>query len=306
MSPLRFYPATALLMVIAGCALLGIETKKGKLDTPWDASDSESADNSSSAPVLKAALMEANIVRRPANDARIRTLVWEELDESGPMSPEQRQQLNRSGFRVGVAGNSGIWALQSLARETTQVAMSQPAEAQSEDLHTSFQMPVGPSFSLFRNGVTRLEVQNSVDPAVIPVESIPELAGLRQLNQLRCVMQITVDELQDGWALLTVLPQIYSGSNIMRLSVAGNSDQLPVRQNVYPLYEQQFQLKLHRGEVAVIGRYGSDNWNPGRLFFQPDNGSAAAECLLLIRLVGIDHVKGKSDLSVNIGKKYAW
>lgn len=308
MSSARLFLATTLLLLLTGCALLGFNGEQKPLDTPWsaDSGDADPTKSASSVPVLKVAQLEANIVRRPANDSRMRTLVWQDLDESGPMSPEVRQQLNRSGFRVGVAGSSTPWALQSLAREASHVRMTVASDTSPEALNNSFQMPVGPAFSVFEKGVTRLEVQSSLDASVIPLESIAELHGLRDLSQLKCVIEVTIEELDQGWVLINVLPQIHSGSSTTRLSINSNNSQLPVRQNIYPLYEQQFQLKLHRGEVAVIGRYGSDTWNAGRLFFQPDTGSAASEALLLIRLVGVDQVKGRSDLSVSVGKNYAW
>ncbi len=114
------------------------------------------------------------------------------------------------------------------------------------------------------------------------------------------------EEASEDWVLLKVLPQIYSGANTLRLSVVGNNDHLPVRQNVYPLYDQQFQIKLHRGEVAVMGRFGDDDWDVGRLFFRPGTGSAASESLLLIRLLGVEQTTGRSEASVSVGKKYNW
>lgn len=307
MSSARFYPATTLLLLLlAGCALFRADGQSVDPDVPWAERDGSDGTAASQAPVLQVAQFEANIVRRPANDARVRTLVWEDLDESGPMSPEERQKLNKSGFRVGVAGSSTPWALQSLARDASQAAVSGSGESATDSMQDNFRVPVGPAFAVFERGVTHLEVQKQLDPSLIPLDSIPELTGLKQAGHLRCVMQVTVEELDQGWALLNVLPEIHSGARTMRLSVTGTSDQLPVRQNVYPLYEQQFKLKLHRGEVAVIGRYGSDHWSPGRLFFQPDSGSAASESLLLIRLAGVDQVKGRSDMSVSIGKKYSW
>jgi hypothetical protein len=305
MSFVRHFPATTLLLFLGGCALLKSDGEHAELDLPWSRDDSQEEAAGTTA-VLKVARVEANVVRRPANDARIRTLVWEDLDESGPMSPEERQRLNSSGFRVGVAGSSAPWALQSLARDATQAAVAGSSGASNETFTGSFEVPVGPAFSVFERGVTRLEVQKQIDSSLIPLESIPQLAGLRERNHLRCVMQVTVEELDQGWALLKVQPEIHSGASTLRLSVAGSSDQLPVRQNVYPLYEQQFTLKLHRGEVAVIGRYGTNEWNPGRLFFQPESGSAATESLLLIRLSGVDEARGTSDMSVSVGKKYAW
>lgn len=248
---------------------------------------------------IRSAVLEANIVRRLASDTRIRQLVWEDLDESGVMSPEDRQRLNQSGFRVGIAGNSNSWVLQNLAKDAVKAAV---AHDDDDEFVTSagakFQQPLGPAFNVFEHGMTQLEVQSQIDVSVIPIEEIPELKDLRDTGDLRCVVQIRAEELEDGWVMLTVLPQLHSGSSVPRLSVAGNRDALSVRQKVYPLYEQQFRIKLHRGEVAVIGQFDGDSWSPGRLFFQPTTGSSSSASLLLIRLVSTNEVQGVSEKAI--------
>ena len=306
MSFQRVLTAATLTLFVSGCALFRSGTDTGGLGLTWADLRGQKAEESDNSPKLNVAQLEANIVHRPANDSRIRTLVWEELDESGVMSPEQRQRMNSSGFRIGVAGSSTPWALQSLAQDARKAAVSGNSDASIAAMSTAYQAPIGPSFPVFEGGMTRLEVQTNLDSSQIPLRSIGGLDNLRDAEHLRCAVQGTVEEASDDWVLLTVLPQIHSGSNAMRLSVIGNNDHLPVRQNVYPLYEQQFQIKLHRGEVAVIGRFGSDEWNAGKLFFQPNSGSAASESLLLIRLLGVDHAMGRSEASVSVGKKYDW
>lgn len=307
MSVPRVLSTATLMLFVSGCALFQSGADTSGLGLTWaELRGAKLSEEQSNAPTLNVALLEANIVHRPVNDARIRTLVWEELDESGVMSPEQRQQLNSNGFRVGIAGSSTPWALQSLAKDAQKAAIAGSSDPSLASMNTAYQAPIGPSFSVFEGGMTRLEVQNKLDPGQIPMRSIEGLEGLRETDHLRCAVQVTVDEAGDDWVLLTVLPQIHSGSNSLRLSVVGNNDHLPVRQNVYPLYEQQFQLKLHRGEVAVIGRFGSDEWNPGRLFFQPNEGSAASESLLLIRMLGVNQAVGRSETNVSVGKKYNW
>ncbi|MCA9037489.1 MAG: hypothetical protein KDA91_20285 [Planctomycetaceae bacterium] len=302
----RVLTTATLMLFVCGCALFRSGESGNGLGITWRelrGTENAAAEADEGAPRLNVAQLEANIVHRPANDARIRTLVWEELDESGVMSPDQRQQLNASGFRIGVASGSTPWALQSLAQDARKVPVSSGA---SDMPDATTQIPLGPSFPVFEGGSTRLEVQQELDSSLIPLQSIEGLDGMRQTDNLRCTVQVTVKEASEDWVLLTVLPQIHSGTRALRLSVVGNSDQLPVRQSVYPLYEQQFQVKLHRGEVAVIGRFGSEEWNAGRLFFQPTRGSSASESLLMIRLLGVDQVTGRSETSVSVGKKYHW
>jgi hypothetical protein len=67
-----------------------------------------------------------------------------------------------------------------------------------------------------------------------------------------------------------------------------------------PIYDQQFTVKLLTGEVAVIGYHEAADWKLGRLFFLPDASSAGSENLLMIRMAGIEELKGQSDPSFRL------
>lgn len=287
--------ATVLLWA-SGCALMVNDQKSadtGGLGTWLTGSRSGDEDG----PSLKTVRLEATIVTRPTGDARIRRYIWEELDESGLMSPDVRRNLNASGFRVGVAGSTKPWALQSLATEATAVRRSggDGQRLTSPELSSAGMTSIGPGFNLLPNGTSLLEIQGQLDTLELPIRNFPSLTGLRDRSNFRCVIEVSVREISDGWVLLNVLPQVHSGNETARLSVGTSFDSLPVRQNVYPLYEQQFAVKLMHGEVAVIGRSENDDWTLGSLFFRPDPGINGTERLLMIRMAGIDVLKGRSD-----------
>jgi hypothetical protein len=300
--PLRPY---ILLLLLAGsglgvgCSIFRTDKEDSGLRNLWSELRQNDAPGAVPSQTIRSAVLEANIVRRPSVDTRVRSLVWEDLDESGVMQPEERQRLNHAGFRAGIAGSSTPWVLQNLANDATKAAVSHNDDGASAVLNTSFQQPVGPAFNLFENGITQIEVQSNFDPSLIPFEKISVLSELKDPSDLRCVLQISAEELEDGWVLLSVLPQLYSGANALRLSVSGNHDRLPVRQKILPLYEQQFRMKLHRGEVAVIGQYETSEWTVGRLFFQPDTGTGAKTSLLMIRLVSTNELHGTSERPAN-------
>ncbi len=288
----------AALLMLPGCELLrrnGSDGASAMSMLPWK-SDAAKTINEE-APVLRMARLEATIAIRPPNDARIRRLVWEELDESGIMAPDLRSQLNKNGFRVGVAANSSPWALQSLAQDAM-------AARRKDDIQTApnmMQSGVGGStFSLIQGGKSFIEIQTELNSLKLPLNQIPELASLRDRSDLKCTFEVTVAELNDEWVMLNLIPQIHSGTLSQRLSVDGPSEQLPVRQNMLPLYEHQFNVKLLSGEVAVLGLHDSGKWNLGRLFFQPESGSSASEKILMLRMVAIDKVQGKSDPSFRL------
>jgi len=287
-----------ILLLLPGCALFTAENSdQAGLSSglPW--SKRKSSSDANDAPTLSMVRLEASIVRRPVNDARVRRHVWEELDESGLMSPDVRQRLNENGFRVGVAGSTAPWALQSLAQEA--VAANRPDDLR-KIADPGNQVSVGTSFSLMLEGKSLLEVQGPLDSGKLPLNQISQLSGLRDRSNMKCVFEISVKELNEDWVLLNVLPQIHAGTETARLSIQGANDQLPVRQNVMPIYDQQFTVKLLTGEVAVIGYHESADWNLGRLFFLPDTGSAGSENLLMIRMAGIEELKGQSDPSFRL------
>jgi hypothetical protein len=215
------------------------------------------------------------------------------------MAPEVRQKLNNSGFRVGVAGSATPWALQSLAKDAV---IAHRGNDEQQLLQPMNQMSIGPAFSLMASGKSLLEVQSQLEINKLRLNEIAELSSVRDRSNLRCVMEVSVKELSDDWVLLNILPQLHAGAVTTRLSVHSTSDQLPVRQNIIPLYEYQFDFKLLNGEVAVIGLHDSSEWNPGRLFFQPTSGSSASEKILIIRMVGIETLQGKSDPSFQLGQ----
>ena len=294
----RVCAVATILLLLPGCALFTAENSDQaglSAGLPW--SKRKSSSDADDAPTLSMVRLEASIVRRPVNDARVRRHVWEELDESGLMSPDVRQRLNENGFRVGVAGSTAPWALQSLAQEA--VAANRPDDLR-KIADPGNQVSVGTSFSLMLEGKSLLEVQGSLDSGKLPLSQISQLSALRDRSNMKCVFEVSVKELNEDWVLLNVLPQIHAGAETARLSIQGANDQLPVRQNVMPIYDQQFTVKLLTGEVAVIGYHESADWTLGRLFFLPDESSAGSENLLMIRMAGIEELKGQSDPSFRL------
>lgn len=288
------------MLLLPGCALF-----HSKGDTADDRGTARElfakTDDEHNGPVLNTARLEASIVVRPANDERVRKHVWMELDESGLMAPERRQSLNQNGFRVAVSSGTAPWALQNLAREAYAATQSTEGQASLSTSLSNQVGPMGPSFNVMQHGKSLIEVQSQLDTSLLPLKELPELAAVRDQSGLRCVMEVSVKELTDDMVLLSVLPQIHHGANTTRFSVSGASEQLPVRQNIVPLYDQQFTVRLHTGDIVVIGQQRSEDWNSGRLFFEPLSGSAATERLLMIRLAGIDQMKGQSDSSFRLG-----
>ena len=292
--------AATFMLLLPGCALFHANestvAKSGEKQD-WFGKRTEP----DAGPTLNMARMEASIVTRPARDELIRSHVWIELDESGLMAPDRRQRLNQNGFRVAVASGTAPWALQSLAREALAAVRSTEGQASQLTKATEQFSTMGPTFSVMQNSKSLIEVQSQLDSSHLPLDELPELATLRDQSGLRCVMEVSVKELTDDMVELSVLPQIHVGANTTRLSISSNTEQLPVRQNIIPLYGQQFSVRLHIGDIVVIGQQRSETWNAGRLFFEPDSGSSATERLMMIRLAGVDQMKGQIDSTFRLG-----
>jgi hypothetical protein len=271
MSHAQAFAATTFMLLLSGCALFHAEGQSEKdiisPRVPFGKS-SESHDG----PTLNAARLEASIVVRPAADESIRTHVWMQLDESGLMAPDRRQRLNQHGFRVAVSSGAAPWELQSLAREAQSATQSTDGPVPLNMKMSDQIGAMGPTFCVMQNCKSLIEVQSQLDASILPLKELPELAAVRDQTGLRCVLEVSVKELTDDMVLLSVLPQIHHGAMTTRFSVSGASEQLPVRQNIVPLYDQQFTVRLHTGDIVVIGQQRSDSWNSGRLFFEPVSG----------------------------------
>lgn len=294
----------ALLMSASGCNLFrSVGTEDSMLNSLFPGGESTDARGDVNVPTLSTVRLDATIASRPVGDPKIRKLVWEELDESGLMTPEQRRALNDSGFRIGVAGSSTPWALQSLARDALVADRGEDGTAGPVVSETPGG-PLGPSFTLMQNGKSYLEIQGQLDEARLPLARIPQLASLRDRQGLRCVIELTAREIAEDWVLLTLLPVVYSGTSTLRLTIQDNTEKLPMRQNTLPLYEHQVTVRLLAGEVAVVGRSASgdsDSWNLGNLFFAPEEGGAATERILMIRMAGVEKLRGQSDPTFRLG-----
>ncbi|MCP4511907.1 MAG: hypothetical protein GY826_36515, partial [Fuerstiella sp.] len=85
-----------------GCALIGMQ-REDAISTGKPVTVDQLSEFKGDAPVRTILRLNTSNVTTLATDQRIRSGIWEELDESGLMSPEDRRRLNQSGLRVGVA-----------------------------------------------------------------------------------------------------------------------------------------------------------------------------------------------------------
>jgi len=92
------------------------------------------------------------------------------------------------------------------------------------------------------------------------------------------------------------------GRESMRLTVTAGDDQLRMRQRIIPLFEQQFELRLHPDDSVIVGYNEQDDWTVGKFFFQSTSVTSPRQHLLVLRLSEIETIEGRRSLQVHRGK----
>ena len=299
----RRFPQLLLLSLLpgAGCALIGMAPNDSN-SSRKPVSAEQVADFENDAPVRTILRLNTSNVTTLATDQRIRSLIWQELDESGLMSPEDRRRLNESGLRVGVAGSTLPWALTSLLSgervQSTSSSNDRGKDSRKADGSTVF----GTSLVLPQGSSSLIEIPSSRDDLLIPAGQIAGLKHGAELQNARCMFHVSTAEIGDGWVVIRFLPQIHYGGMSVRYSIGESGEQLPVRQRIQPLYEQQFELKLHTGETAVIGYQKQDDWSVGQLMFQKESLSSLNEQVVTIELAAVEAIQGQKSVTVRYRK----
>lgn len=285
-------------ILISGCALLGVGgSKQSDFSSPLTAAklaEFESTDR----PTRNIVRLETSIISAPDTDKRLRELVWEELDESGLMSPEDRRRLNQGGLRVGVSGGTVPWALRSLRHGERHQLQRRSAQLTSHGQNAAF----ASSVAIPEGGRSLIEIPSSDSSVVIPPGEIAGLKDGTELQNARRVIELTPIEYGAGWVLIRFLPQIHHGAVTTRYSISGTPQTMPVRQRIQPLYEQQFELKLHASETVVIGYHRQKNWTVGQALFQSNQLASTTEALIAFQLQTVEKVSGEKSLHVDYSK----
>ncbi len=289
-----------LLLSATGCALFGA---KGNplLESRETLKPEQVASFESEVPVHRVVRLETSIMSAPATDRRIRELVWDNLDECGPMPPEDRRRLNQSGLRIGVSGGTLPWALQSLQRGDRAVRTSGSTHGKTDALgrrSDSF----GSHVAIPQDSSSVIDLSLEQNGLFIPPGKIASMNAGGELKDARCVIELTPIEYGPGWVLIRFLPQIRHGAITTRYNLSSGGVRMPKQQDMEPLYEQQFELKLHTNETVVIGHQEQDEWTVGQLLFQSDSLTSKSERLIALQLVEVENVVGQKSLQVSYSK----
>ena len=296
--------AILLPVLTTGCALYRSDADGTSGSRQSPSADPARLADTPDLPVRQVVRMEPLVITRPASETRVRQHVWEKLCESGLMSPDTRRRLNENGFRVGVSGASVPWALDSLIRENGHPANRRPLGAGSEDSHLYFSASGGPTagIAVLEGSESLVQIRRASGAEIPSDAEVRGLRGLTDSDTIRCVFRIRTVESGNGWVLLQFVPELRFGSQTPRYTIEEGDERLPVRQQILPLHDQQIEIRLHTGEVVVIGLEKTENWTLGRLFFLSDSLTSTNENLLVLRLTDIETVEGQRSLQVSAAK----
>ena len=288
------------LLCSTGCALLNF-SGTSLLEPKEPLSADQIAEFENDAPTRNIVRVQTSVMSALATDKRIRDGVWDKLDETGLMSPDDRRRLNQSGIRVGVAGGALPWALQSLHRGEHTEQNRLPYMRRNVNVHSTG-APMGTQVTIPEGSRSVVELPSPNESLTIPAGKIAGLNSGRELTNAHCLIELTPIEYGNGWVVIRFLPQIHHGNVTTRYSMSGTGERMPVRQKIQPLYEQQFDLKLHADETVVIGHFEQDDWTVGRLLFQSESLTARSERLLALQVNAVEKISGQKSLEVNYSK----
>ncbi len=241
-----------------------------------------------------AVTLQIVFVERPANDPLLGSQLWDEVDQIGSLSAEDRKALMKAGFRIGRVGANPPLALQKLMGMTADIT----ARDEKRIVSQRFAMPSGVD--------SEISIGQPVPQATI---ELPLETGSRKktFENMRGVFRMNAKQLQDGWARIEFLPEIHYGRVVNRPTVTRGSWQLPQRQAIERLYRQKFSLDLNVGEMVVITGEPEQKHSLGKQFFHaseftgterdpaesetpeqnPEETSVGIQRLLIIRLADL-------------------
>ena len=104
------------------------------------------------------------------------------------------------------------------------------------------------------------------------------------MQNARCVLRVTAERLEDGWARLQFTPEIHHGRHRWRPIATGMGWRGSTSQKIYRFYDQRFSITLNTGEMAIIT---ADSQQPASLaskFFIEGIGSNRVQRVLIVRL----------------------
>jgi hypothetical protein len=232
-------------------------------------------------PAADAIQLEVVFVERPVGDRLLGNELWQYVDQIVNLEPEAQRDLERNGFRIGVAASVPPPALQ------TMLGLKSGFNVEHESSES--QQLSGKKFFLQSGSTASVQVSD-VYPAcefTLYPTYMSKAGETRSYESAQCVYQITAHREQEGWARLEFIPEIQHGTSRMR-PVPGPDDwRLLASQQIDRLYGQRFSVRLNIGEMAIVTARENLPGTAGRRFFIGPEETDNVQRLLIVRLASM-------------------
>lgn len=190
---------------------------------------------------IDAVQLDILFVERDERDPLLTKMLWDEIDQIGTVDLQTRSRLRDSGFRVGLVGMSPPRSLQRLLGFTSDIT-DHAGTSRHKEL-------AGRSVVLRTQGET--EIQTSPVYPELTVK-LPGQEQPQKLSNVRFVMRVQIERLQDGWVKLHFTPEMHHGQSRLR-PVAGKSEwELKGAQEIEAFDDLKFTVSLNIGEMVVL------------------------------------------------------
>lgn len=267
-SRLLFSAVWVSLFAVLGCSLFPAKSDTGL--------------HSSSRPVLppiqaapEAIQLEVFFLERPAEDHLLTSGIWKEVDQLGAVPPETREILRENGFRVGNVSSNPPPAVQKLLGMAAEI----PADT-SENAK-----PIMGRHQFLSPGI-----ETEIPTGIVREEfefQLHEPANNKSITyeNVRCVLRMKANRLQEGWVRIDFQPEIHHGEQQPRRSATAEEWTLRMSQKIDARYAQKFSLKMNVGELAIITATSENEGTLGNGFFCHEDAGLKKQRVLIVRVV---------------------
>lgn len=249
-------------------------------------SKTETTLHSSSRPVLppiqaapETIQLEVFFLERPAEDHLLTTGIWKEVDQLGAVPPETREILRENGFRVGNVSSNPPPTVQKLLGMAAEIPTDVSENAKPIMGRRQFLAP-GVETEI-ATGIVREEYEFHLHE--------PSNNKTVTYENVRCVLRMKANRLQEGWVRIDFQPEIHHGEQQPRPTAAQEEWVLRMSQKIDVRYAEKFSLKMNVGELAIITATPDNDGTLGSGFFCHEDRGLKKQRVLIVRVVDAGH-----------------
>jgi hypothetical protein len=203
------------------------------------------------------------------------TGIWKEVDESGAIPYQIRENLHENGFRLGHVSANPPPAIQKLLGMVAEFPTESPENARPLMGRHQYLPPGGEA-----------EIPTSIDYGhcdfVVREADRTKTLGY---DRVSCVLRMKANRLEDGWVRVDFQPEIHHGDKQLRHTPTDDGWALRGGQNVDVRHAQRFSVTMNVGEMALITSTSDDEGTLGDRFFCHEDRGMKRQRVLIVRVV---------------------